>query len=78
MSVNRYTYGLGDPLGMWDPDGRSADEIEMSYCRIGEECIRSTDERDIIEGLVDGRANMVSGTTSLSANLAMVAGVGMR
>ena len=24
ISLNRYTYAYGDPLGMWDPDGRNA------------------------------------------------------
>jgi RHS repeat-associated protein len=28
VSLNRYTYGNADPLGMWDPDGRTAERAD--------------------------------------------------
>jgi len=30
ISLNRYTYAQGDPLGMWDPDGRKAEARSAS------------------------------------------------
>jgi RHS repeat-associated protein len=35
ISLNRYTYAHADPLGMWDPDGRSPDYTGVDCNKLG-------------------------------------------
>ncbi|MDO8390244.1 MAG: RHS repeat-associated core domain-containing protein [Actinomycetota bacterium] len=45
ISLNRYTYAQNDPLGMWDPDGRSpdftGDDCSMYGTKLAYDCERA-------------------------------------
>jgi RHS repeat-associated protein len=71
ISLNRYTYAQGDPLGMWDPDGRFA--IPNPFKRIEDIGSWVADTLDVGEGgsrlqPVDTDGAMVASIDEVLAN----------
>ena len=73
-TLNRYAYGLADPLGMWDPTGHSAEDVGVGVDAALQEFNRHHDE-EVAKRRARGDASVASGVSTLAGPVSLITAV---